>query len=213
MKQTILSLILSVLIALNFTNCTNSADCPLCHAKGILEATDGVITCFVCNGDKKITKENAEKVREFLDNYAKGVYNTAQNYETHTGHPHQSSDGVICPICKGSRMASNGNTCYYCNGVGYVNAESAAMMQHIINGGSTSGIFGTPGSNSGNGGGSGSSDLDCVACHGTGQCQHCKGLGVTSYNGQYGMSGGVDKCPICKNSKKCQVCRGSGRKG
>lgn len=211
MRQIILTLLLSTLCLL-LTNCSNKADCPLCQATGIIDSKQGLITCFVCNGEGELNKEDAARISSYLEIYRSDNQMSSESKVYDANVPSKASDGVTCPICNGGGRATNGYACYFCNGKGIVSRESAAQMQHIINGGSTADIFGRPGKNTSNNGG-GSSDLYCVSCNGTGQCLHCKGLGVTEYNGQYGQPGGVDRCPICKGNKRCKVCNGTGRKG
>lgn len=116
-------------------------------------------------------------------------------------------------MCSGTGVLSYGYSsvaCSPCKGSGYVSASKAAQLRRSLQqidmmtgGGGYNGTsiqYGN-GGNGGSRGGSSSSDNICKSCNGTGDCQHCKGTGVASYDGNYGMSGGVDKCPICHGTR------------
>lgn len=62
---------------------------------------------------------------------------------------------MICPVCKGKRI------CQTCKGYGRVEWGTKASRMPII-------TEGAPGS---------SKDVDCLDCHGTGDCPRCDGTG------------------------------------
>jgi len=64
------------------------------------------------------------------------------------------------------------------------------------------------GSSSGGSRGSGSSEIRCSGCHGSGKCTGCAGRGEYRGEGYYGTQ--WFDCPVCGGTGNCKVCHGSG---
>lgn len=51
--------------------------------------------------------------------------------------------------------------------------------------------------------------VDCLICHGSGQCDACKGEGWDLYGHTDRNFGEISKCVVCHGSGRCQTCYGS----
>ena len=198
-----------------FASCENKKSCPLCIGRGFVSTLSGVKTCPACGGEKKVSEEVYEAVK-------KDISNMMQQNAASSMSSDQSSQNVRCPMCSGSGVFSaygNSSTCSGCQGSGFTTPEKAAKLRQALQqvdqmtGG---GGYGGTSIDDGNYGGSSvsgsnnNSDRSCHSCGGTGDCQHCHGVGVVEYEGQYNTPDGYMKCPICHGSKKCNVCHGRG---
>lgn len=201
-EELILAFVAVVLLAA----CGGNKTCPACFGVG---SVSGYGICPACHGEKEVSSEKFDVIVKLLEE----VRNNQQSMDYEQKEK--------CPLCSGSGVFRNGGVstnCSPCNATGYVSSAKAAQLSRALremdidgNGYDDTNIdYPTPTPAP-----APKSDYDnrCVACNGTGYCLHCKGIGVTEYKGEYGMSGDIDKCPICHGNKKCGVCFGSGKKG
>lgn len=201
MKQIILAFMVTILLI----GCSDKKTCPVCTGIG---SVPDYGDCPACHGEKELSSEKYDIIVKIWDNFRANPQ--SQDYE----------QKEKCPLCSGSGVFRHGGVssdCSPCNATGYVSSTKAAQLRMALRdmdidskGYDDTNIdypMPTPAPTP-------KSDYDdrCVACNGTGDCQNCNGIGVTEYNGEYGMPGGVDKCPICHGGKKCGVCLGSGKK-
>lgn len=175
----------------------------------------GMKTCPACGGEKKVSEEVYEAVKE-------DISNMMQQNTTPSMNGGQSSQNVRCPMCSGSGVFptyGNSSTCSGCQGTGVTTPEKTAKLRQAlqqVDQMTGDGGYGGTSIDDGNyGGGSvsgsnSSSNRSCHSCGGTGDCQHCHGVGVVEYEGQYNTPDGYMKCPICHGSKRCNVCHGRG---
>lgn len=192
--------------------CESKKTCPLCLGQGEIPNWG---TCKACNGEKELSEEKFEKVNDILTKIRQNGTPSSGGYNSPAG-----GNQVTCPMCSGTGTFYDGNVsgiCSPCNGCGYMPADKAAALRQSLQqidrltGG---GGYGGTSIEYGNGGSSPESpavDNSCRTCGGTGHCRHCLGVGLSEYEGMYGTSGGVDKCPICKGTGKCDVCYGRGK--
>lgn len=199
-------------------SCKDMKTCPVCGGRGnVIVSGMGEMQCTGCKGKGEVSAKDYETIKNiWLNIKARG------NVNSNSGS-RQLENQVQCPMCSGTGVFSvygNSQTCSDCSGTGYTTASRAAQLRQALQqidqmtGGSgydnTSIDDGNyrPSKRSENH--NSEQDLSCHYCHGTGECQHCKGIGVEEYEGNYGMPGGVMKCSICKGSKKCDICYGTG---
>lgn len=200
-----------------FVSCSNKKTCPICMGQGTMNTEVGVSTCPACDGEKKVSEEDYEDIMENLSKMMN--HNTTGTSSTINSSP--SSQNVSCPMCSGTGVFSaygNSSTCSGCQGTGYTTPAKAAKLRQALQqvdqmtGGGGYGGTNIDYGNSGTSvsGSRGSSDRSCHSCNGTGECQHCHGVGVVEYDGQYNTPDGYMKCPICHGTKRCNVCQGTG---
>lgn len=190
------------LMILLLSGCESKHTCPICMGEGSVIVQGEEQQCLGCKGEGKLSDEDFRKVCNMLERLRKTYPNTVE--------PHSNVEPMsTCPFCNGSGV-NGAYTCGFCNGVGQVSASAAAQGRHVVGGGSVNDFYPSSSSNSGNGNVPSSSDRSCHSCNGTGDCQHCSGIGVVEYDGQYNTEGGLMKCPVCKGTKRCNVCHGSG---
>lgn len=197
--------------------CESKIDCPVCKGEGKVLVYGEECRCAGCNGKGSLTndeyKELVDKVNRMkqMRQSTSGTNRMISPYTRRQLEQSASDEGKVkqsqepmedCPFCNG--RGSNGNgTCGFCNGEGQVSQSAAAQGRHVIGGGSLNDIY--PSSSSGGSNTHSSSGNGCSSCNRTGDCQHCNGLGVVEYDGQYNTEGGYMKCPICKGNKRCNV--------
>lgn len=195
MKQMVLLCFVTLLLM----GCEGQKTCPVCLGEGTVNVYGEEQRCLSCEGDGKLSEEEYETVCDMLDK--------VRHMNQSNGNAYSNERAMAtCPFCNG-RGTAGGVVCGFCNGVGQVEASAAAQGKYVIGGGSTRDLY--P-SSSTNGNDASSSDQACRYCHGTGDCQHCKGVGLVGYDGEYNTEGGVMKCPICNGTKRCNVCHGTG---
>lgn len=207
-------LLIFATLLLTFVSCENKKICPICFGQGTVNTGASIETCPACEGEKKVSEEEYETIREDLSNMMQRNSGASVN----SG---QSSQNVSCPMCSGTGVFSaygNSSTCSGCQGTGYTTPAKAAKLRQALQqvdqmtGGGGYGGTNIDYGNSGTSvsGSRGSSDRSCHSCNGTGECQHCHGVGVVEYDGQYNTPDGYMKCPICHGTKRCNVCQGTG---
>ena len=213
-KTSFKHLLLCAILLIALVSCSSKKICPVCVGRGTVNTENGMATCPACDGEKKVSEEEYEAIRE-------GLSNMMQRNTESSVNSGQSSQNVRCPMCSGTGVFSaygSSSTCSGCQGTGYTTPANAAKLHQALQqvdqmtGG---GGYGGTSIDDGNAGCSvsgnrGSSDRSCHSCGGTGECQHCHGVGVVEYEGQYNTPDGLMKCPICHGCKRCNVCHGTG---
>ena len=213
-KKIFKHLLLCATLLIAFVSCSNKKTCPICFGRGTMNTENGEATCPVCDGEKKVSEETYDAIREDLSNMMQRNSGASVNSD-------QSSQNVSCPMCSGTGVFSaygNSSTCSGWQGTGYTTPAKAAKLRQALQqvdqmtGGGGYGGTNIDYGNSGTSvsGSRGSSDRSCHSCNGTGECQHCHGVGVVEYDGQYNTPDGYMKCPICHGTKRCNVCQGTG---
>lgn len=197
MKKSILFCLMMFLLG-----CESQKTCPVCQGEGSVVVYSEEQACLSCEGDGKLSEGEYEVVCNMLERLRQADTNAGELYSNEEAM-------ATCPFCNGSGT-SGGGICGFCQGAGQVVPSMATMGGHVVGGGSVNDFY--PSSSSSNDGGmdDNSSNSSCRYCHGTGDCQHCKGVGLVTYDGEYNTEGGVMECPICKGTKRCNVCHGSG---
>ena len=85
-------------------------------------------TCPACGGEKKVSEEVYEAVKE-------DISNMMQQNTTPSMNGGQSSQNVRCPMCSGSGVFStygNSSTCSGCQGTGVTTPEKAAKLRQAL---------------------------------------------------------------------------------
>lgn len=217
-KLSFKNFMLCATLLIAFVSCSNKKTCPICMGQGTMNTEVGVSTCPACDGEKKVSEEDYEDIMENLSKMMN--HNTTGTSSTINSSP--SSQNVSCPMCSGTGVFSaygNSSTCSGCQGTGYTTPAKAAKLRQALQqvdqmtGGGGYGGTNIDYGNSGTSvsGSRGSSDRSCHSCNGTGECQHCHGVGVVEYDGQYNTPDGYMECPICHGTKRCNVCNGTGQ--
>lgn len=114
---------------------------------------------------------------------------------------------VSCPACGATGYAS-GYQCPGCNGTGLVDEATALQINEMLGEMESAGYISPSSSNGGSNSYSSNSRNECVACNPSGDCSHCKGIGIVYYDGEYNTEGGYMDCPVCKGYKRCTTCGG-----
>lgn len=211
MKQILFSLfIISLLVS-----CKDVKTCPVCEGIGSVSTTGGTFQCTACKGNGEVPSEKYDQI--------KAIWTNIKNNRGGELNVRGMQDQAQCPMCSGTGVFSalgSSKTCSECSGSGYTSVSRAAelkqslqQLDQMTGGGGFIGTNISDGSDrpSNNvSGGHSTSDRSCHNCHGTGHCQHCKGIGVVDYDDPYSLDSGAMTCPICKGSKRCNVCNGSG---
>lgn len=142
----------------------------------------------------------ARDVPEELENdsQTEDDYNVSDN-------PTNPSNTVTCPVCHAQQA-----NCGFCQGTGAVSPDMAAMMRHIMSGGSLNDFFPAGSGTTGRSGnqrnaGSPSSSRLCPTCGGKETCPVCGGSGEVINYGETSI------CNFCYAEGKCPTCMGEGR--
>lgn len=193
MKQFILACVTATLL---FGCSSKNKRCPVCMGEGSLVVYGTKEVCISCNGEGMLSNEEYVQVLRMLKDMETENSTNADNI-------YDSEELETCPFCDG-RGSNGAYTCSFCNGAGQVTASAAAQGRHVRGGGSVKDFY--PSTTSGSSSNSSTTSRGCKSCNYSGDCQHCQGVGVVYYHGQYNTEDGYMKCPICKGTKRCNVC-------